>query len=48
MWSNNFPGAPDHLLKEDEEIIGFYGSKDKNAGGCFASMGFIVWTPPKY
>jgi len=33
------------LLKEDEEIIGFYGVAERKS--WLVSLGFIVWTPPK-
>ena len=41
--------APDQLLNDDEEIVGIYGSKDMSASdNRFASIGFIVWKPPKF
>ena len=46
-WDITF--APDQLLNDDEEILGIYGSKDVSAGdNRFASIGFIVWKPPKF
>lgn len=43
-----FGFAADQLLNDDEEIVGIYGRKDVSAGdNRFASIGFIVWKPPK-
>ena len=35
----------EHVLAEDEEIIGIYGVKDLKS--YLISLGFIVWKPPK-
>jgi len=35
--------APEQMIEPMEEIIGVYGTKDKNT--CIYSLGFIVWTP---
>ena len=44
--SNQF--ANDQVLAEGQEILGVYGTKDLNGNGCFNSLGFIVWVPPKF
>jgi hypothetical protein len=42
----NYSGVfESRLLKEEEEIIGFYGVKNRKS--WLVSLGFIVWTPPK-
>ena len=38
--------AKEVILEDGEEIIGVYGTKDKNGEGWFNSLGFIVWKPP--
>ena len=35
----------EHVLAEDEEIIGIYGVKDQLS--YLTSLGFIVWKPPR-
>jgi hypothetical protein len=40
--------ASDQLLADGEEIIGIYGTKTQDAPGCWSSLGFIVWLPPKF
>ena len=47
--THSYDFAPDLLLNDDEEIVGFYGSKNTSANdNRFASIGFIVWKPPKF
>ena len=33
-------------LREGEEILGVYGTKDESGIGAFKNLGFIVWKPP--
>ena len=40
--------ASDQVLAEGQEILGVYGTKDQDESGCFRSLGFIVWEPPKF
>jgi hypothetical protein len=37
---------PDVLLEDEEEIIGVYGTKEKDRDGDLTCLGFIVWKPP--
>ena len=44
---SNGAGTKEYVLGNGEQIIGVYGTKDATNNGYFASMGFIVWVPPK-
>jgi hypothetical protein len=43
--SNNKPYGPDFVLDDSEEIIGIYGTQNKN--DYIYQLGFIVWKPPR-
>ncbi len=40
------PYGQEFVIADDEEIIGVFGTKNKNY--CIEKLGFIVWKPPLF